>query len=192
MHITLTKSTYAIILFIARLTFVLTCLVFAAPHTVRAESSKLNENEIKAAYLYNFAKFVEWPKTAMLRENSPLVICIVGHSPLNEVIESLAGKSIKNHKLVIRQFSRIEDLNECHLLFINAAANRSASQILTAIAPRAILTVSDHSGFAAAGGIIEFVPTDNKIRFKINNRAAQNINLRISSHLLRLATTIIE
>lgn len=177
---------------VAYFILVMTCLALVAPHTGWAESGKLNENEIKAAYLYNFAKFVDWPAATIPRENSPLMICIIGNSPLNEVIESLAGKSIKNRKLVIRQFSRIEDLNECNILFINASANKSLAQILVSIAPRAILTVSDHTGFAAAGGIIEFIPLGDKIRFKINNRAAQHVNLRISSHLLRLATTVID
>jgi hypothetical protein len=161
-------------------------------HAGWAESSQLNEYEVKAAYLYNFAKFVEWPTAAFPRDNSPLTICIIGKSPLNDVIESLAGKTIKNRRLIIRQFSRIEDLNECNILFINAAVKTSIAQMLVSTAPRSILTVSDYNGFASAGGVIEFVPVGDKIRFKINNRAAQHENLRISSHLLRLATSVID
>ena len=171
---------------------VLVCLALFCPYTGRAESSKLNEYEVKAAYLYNFSKFVEWPTAAFPRETTPVIICIVGKSPLNDVIESLAGKIIKNRKLVIRQFSRAEDLNECHILFINAAVRTSHAQLLASIAPRSILTISDSKGFAAAGGIIEFIPAGGKIKFEINNRAAQQANLRISSHLLRLATTVTE
>lgn len=175
--------------YFVRFLLVLACLILVRPQSSQAESSKLNEYEVKAAYLYNFAKFVDWPAAAFPRENTPLTICIVGKSPLNEVIESLAGKSIKNRRLVIRQFSKIEDLNECHILFINAAVKSSLSQIVASIALRPILTVSDSKGFAATGGIIEFVPVGDKIRFKISNQAAQHVNLRISSHLLRLATT---
>jgi hypothetical protein len=162
------------------------------PQAGWSESGQLNEYEVKAAYLYNFAKYVDWPTAVLPRENTSLTICIVGKSPMNEVIESLAGKTIKNHRLVVRQFSRIEDLSECNILFVNAAVKSSLAQILASIAPRSILTVSDGNGFAAAGGVIEFVPVGDKIRFKINNRAAQHVNLRISSHLLRLATTVIE
>jgi hypothetical protein len=168
------------------------CLTLFCPHAGWAESSQLNESEVKASYLYNFAKYVEWPASAFPRENTPLTICIVGKSPLNEVIESLAGKTIKNRRLVVRQFSKIEDLNECNILFINASVKTTLPQLLAAIAPRSILTVSDCKGFAAAGGVIEFVPVGEKIRFGINNRAAQHVNLRISSHLLRLATTVID
>lgn len=173
-------------------TLVLACLALFLPHAGWADSAQLNEHEIKASYLYNFAKYVEWPATALSRESSSLTICIVGKSPLNDVIESLAGKPIKNRRIVIRQFSRVEDLSECNILFINASAKGSLTQILSSISSRSILTVSDCTGFAAAGGAIEFVPTGDKIRFKINNRAAQHVNLRISSHLLRLATTVIE
>lgn len=180
--------------FLTQVLCVMACLALMlfCPQSGWAESSKLDEHEVKASYLYNFAKYVEWPAAAFPRENSPLTICIVGKSPLNEVIESLAGKTIKNRRLVIRQFSKIEDLNECQILFINATVKTSLTQLLVSIAPRPILTVSDSKGFAALGGIIEFVPVADKIRFEINNRAAQHVNLRISSHLLRLATTVIE
>jgi hypothetical protein len=168
------------------------CLTLFIPQTGRAESNVLSEYEVKAAYLFNFAKFVEWPQAALPRENTPLSVCLVGKSPMNDVMESLAGKTIKNRRLVIHQFSRIEDLNECHILFINSSVKTSLSQIVASVASRPILTVSDSKGFAAAGGIIEFVPVGAKIRFEINHRSALNINLKISSHLLRLATTVIE
>jgi hypothetical protein len=171
---------------------VLAGLILFCTQSGWADSNQLNEHEVKAAYLYNFAKFVDWPATAFRRENSSLVICIVGKSPLNDVIESLAGKTIKNRRLVIRQFSRIEDLSECNILFINAAVKTPHTQLLASIAPRSILTVSDGKGFAAAGGMIELVPVGDKIKFEINNRAAQLVFLHISSHLLRLAATVIE
>lgn len=167
---------------------VMACLTLFSPHACLAETRKLSEYEVKAAYLYNFAKYVEWPAAAFPRENSPLIICTVGKSPLNDVIESLAGKTIKNRRLVIRQFSRIEDLSECHILFINAGVKTPLSQIITATSFRPILTVSDSKGFAAAGGIIEFLHVGDKIRFEINNRVAQRGGLHISSHMLRLGT----
>lgn len=168
------------------------CLTLLVSQAAGAESSKLNEYEIKTAYLYNFAKYVEWPTAAFPREKAFLTICIVGKGPVSEVIESLAGKTIKNRRLIIRQFSRVEDLNECHILFVNASVKTPLSQLMASLGSRPILTVSDSKGFTAAGGIIEFVPLGDKIRFEINNRAAQQVNLRISSHLLRLATDVIE
>ena len=180
------------IIFLVRSLLVVICLMLSCPPVSRAESGKLTEYEVKASYLYNFAKYVEWPTSAFSRENTPLTICIVGKSPLNDVIESLAGKTIKNRRLVVRQFSRVEDLNECHILFINAAVKTPLAQIVTSMASRPILTVSDSKGFAAEGGIIEFVPVGEKIRFAINNRVALQMHLKISSHLLRLAAPVIE
>jgi len=186
------KSTLSIFSLIMHALLTVACLTLFCPDAGKAETVKLSENEVKASYLYNFAKYVEWPAAVFPRENSPLTICIVGKSPMNEVIESLAGKSIKNRRLVIRQFSRIEDLSDCNILFINATVKTSITQILASATSRPILTVSDQNGFAAAGGMIEYVPVGSKIRFKINNRAAKQVNLQISSHLLRLSTTAME
>jgi len=168
------------------------CLLLFCPQSGGAEMSQLNEHEVKAAYLYNFAKYVDWPTTSLPRESTSLTMCIAGKSPLNDVIETLAGKTVKNRRLAIRQLSKTEDPGDCNILFINTAAKTSLSHVLTSSPPRAILTISDSKGFAAAGGMIELVPVRDKIRFEINNRTAQNAGLRISSHLLRLATTVIE
>jgi hypothetical protein len=173
-----------------RILLVMIVLTLCYPCSGWTESNQLNEYEVKTAYLYNFVKYVDWPAAAFSRENTPLTICIVGKSPMNEVIESLSGKTVKNRKLVIRQFSRIEDLSECHMLFVNTTVKTPLSQIIASASARSILTVSDSKGFAAAGGIIEFIPVGGKIKFEINNRAALLVNLQISSHLLRLATTI--
>lgn len=178
--------------FIAHFILMIAVLTLFCPEAVCAEPDRLTENEIKAAYLYNFAKYVDWPATAFPSESTPLTLCIIGKSPLNPVIESLAKKTIKNRGLAIRQLSEIEDLNGCNILFVNAALKSSLPQILAAAVPFSILTVSDYKGFAAVGGNIEFVPVGDKIRFAINNRTAKRADLKISSHLLRLATTVIE
>jgi hypothetical protein len=178
--------------FLLHFIFMMACLSLFCPPAGWSESSQLSEYEVKAAYIYNFAKYVEWPAASVSRESSSLTICIVGKSPMNEVIESLAGKAIKNRRIVVRNFSRIEDLGECNIVFINATVKTSLNQLLASMAARPILTVSDSKGFAAAGGMIEFVAIGDKIRFEINNRAAQQVNVRVSSHLLRLARTVIE
>jgi hypothetical protein len=171
---------------------VVAIMMLISPHFGWAESSQLNEYEVKAAYLYNFAKFVEWPVAVLPREDTPLNVCIAGKSPINDTIDSLAGKTVKYHRLVIRHLSRADDLSECQILFVNASQKISLPQILAAAASRTILTVSDSKGFSAAGGIIEFVQVGDKIRFEINKRASRQVKLQISSHLLRLATNVIE
>lgn len=177
---------------LVHLLLVIAYLLLFSTQASWAGSGQLSEYEIKTAYLYNFAKYVDWPTASLPRESTSLTMCIAGKSPLNDVMETLAGKTVKNRRLAIRQLSRIDDLGDCNILFINAAAKTSLSHVLTSSVPRAILTISDSKGFASAGGMIELVPVRDKIRFEINNRTAQNAGLRISSHLLRLATTVIE
>ncbi len=176
--------------FIAQTLLLITVLTLCSPQTGAAGSSRLSEHEVKAAYLYNFAKYVEWPANTLLLENSPLTFCIIGQSPLNSVMESFGTNTIKNRQLAMQQLGYNEDLSKCNILFISSDYKTSLHKILAATVHRSILTVSDIKGFAAAGGIIEFVPVNDKIRFAINNRAARQANLRISSHLLKLATTV--
>ena len=171
------------------LTAVLTLLPL---QNVMAETGRLDEYEVKAAYLYNFAKYVDWPLSALPNENSALNFCIIGNSPMNPVIQSLAGKSVKNRRVSVREITQIEELNGCNILFVNASMKAQLHRILAAAPSRSLLTVSDDRSFAAAGGIIEFIPAGEKIRFQINHRAARQSNLKISSRLLSLATTVIE
>lgn len=158
---------------------------------VIAESARLDENEVKAAYIYNFAKYVDWPETPS-RLNPTLNFCIIGISPINSVMTSMTGKLIKNRKVSVRELRHTEGLNDCNLLFVNSTMKAYLPQILSSAVLRPLLTISDYSGFAATGGIIEFVPVGGKIKFKINNRSAKSANLKISSHLLNLAVTILE
>lgn len=160
--------------------------------TAMAETVRLDEYEVKAAYLYNFAKYVDWPAAALPNENTTLNFCIIGNSPMNPVIQSLAGKSVKNRKVSIREITQIEDLGGCNILFVNTAMKAQLHRILSSTVTRSILTVSDDRGFATAGGIIELMPVSEKIRFQINHRSARQSNLKISSRLLNLATTVIE
>lgn len=168
-------------------------LLMLQTETVFAQSARLDENEIKAAYLYNFAKFVEWPVIVSAKDNSNLNFCVIGNSPFSAaVMISLAEKPVKNRRVLIRELTLDDDLSRCNLLYVNPQARNSLPEIIKSASENSILTVSDINGFAAAGGIIEFIPVGNKIRFKINNRSAKVSNIKISSHLLNLATGVIE
>lgn len=159
------------------------------PGICLSDSSRLDENEVKAAYLYNFAKYVDWPSP----DGSTVIFCVIGSAPLNiSTLLPLAEKPIKNHRIMIRELKHSEDIDLCNLLFINSYSKNSISHILKSAVENSILTVSDQSGFTANGGIIEFIPINNKIRFKINNRVAKQSNIKISSRLLNLATSVIE
>lgn len=178
--------------FFAQFILATALLTLFSLQTARGESISLGEYEVKTAYIYNFAKYVDWPPGTLHNNSSNLFFCIIGKSPLNAVMESLSEKNIKGRRITVRQLKQLESLDNCNLLFVNADMKSHLPEILALATPRSILTVSDYKGFAAEGGIIEFVPVKDKIRFEINNRSAKKTNLKISSQLLSLAKTVFE
>jgi hypothetical protein len=159
-------------------------LVFADHH------DKFQEYQVKAAFLYNFAKFVEWPAGSFPDPHSPLVLAVIGKDPFGEVLESLKGKGIGNRKLVIKRFADVERLEKAHLLFISDSEKDRWKFIQRKIESTQTLMVSDLKGFCEAGGHIGFYLEENKVRFEINPEAAQRNGLKISSQLLKLAKIV--
>ncbi len=150
------------------------------------------EYDIKAAYLYNFAKFVEWPSEVFDDASSPLILCILGKEPFNDSLDTIKGKTIRERELVIKRFTRVEDINECHILFISTSEEKHLSRIFKKINDMHILTVADLEGFAHRGGMINLITVGNKVHFEINVDAAQRAELQISSKLLKLAKIVKE
>ena len=155
-----------------------------------SEQTAYSEYQIKAAYLYNFAKFVEWPAEVLADPSLPLSICIFGKDPFGDALDTIRDKIVKGRKLVIRQYSGIEDLKECHIIFISPSEKKNLAGILEKIKDMHMLTVSDMEGFADRGGMITLNKAENKIRLEINLDAAQQSGLKVSSKLLKLATII--
>ena len=154
-----------------------------------AQSDLPSAYQVKAAFLYNFAKFVEWPDTAFASPQAPLVIGIFGSDPfqgdLNRIV---AGKNINGHPVVARLVSAVTDLKNCHIVFVNAAQEKKAAEISAALAGLKVLTVTeDATHFTASGYVINFVMQDERIGFQINNAVAAHAGLRISSKLLSVA-----
>lgn len=167
-------------------------LLLLSPHTSMAEGKRLDEYEVKAAYLYNFAKYVDWPANSLPADAATMTYCVIGTGPMNSPVRTLEGKLARNRRVKVREQTQNDDLGGCHILFINGTLNGQINRILASAAGRSILTVSDVKGFTTTGGIIEFMPVGDKIRFQINHRSAKQANLRISSRLLSLATNVIE
>lgn len=142
---------------------------------------------LKAAFIYNFAKFVEWPADVFKNESSPINLVVLGTDPFGTALDTIREKNIKGRKLVIRRISRIENLEECHLLFVCASERGQLRTILNSIKNQSILTISDMEKFAPLGGIIGLITVEDKIQFEINLEAAQRQRLKISSELLKLA-----
>ena len=144
------------------------------------------EYKVKAAMLYNFAKFVEWPADSF-GIDSRITFCLVGKSPLNDSMQPMQGKLAKGRAVLIRQIAALDDVSACQVLFIPQSEHVRLSAYLQQANMRSILTVSDIERFAASGGMIGFYEEDNTVRFEINLEAAQKQRLQISSYLLKLA-----
>ena len=148
------------------------------------------EYAVKAAYLYNFAKFVEWPQQTFATPTSPIILCILGSDPFGDSLDKIAERTVGERPVAIRRLARVEESNGCHVLFLSRSESTRLQSILNELAPAPILTVSDIPGFADAGGMIGLVSVGQRIRFEINLRAATRAKLKISSQLLKLARVI--
>ena len=172
--------------------FLLTCaMAMGNLADLRTQNPPPGEYEVKAAFLYNFAKFVEWPQGAFADADSPLIIGVLGDDPFGEVLDrTVAGKLVQGRPLRVQRWKRLVEMRNCHILFISTSEQGSMLSILDKIRPTPVLTVSDSGDFDERGGIVGFIMVDNKVRFEINNRRAQDAGLKISSRLLMLAVSV--
>lgn len=156
--------------------------------TVRAQDPALSEYRLKAAFIYNFAKFVEWPPESFADTNSPVVIGIVGGNKFgNELEQTVQNKTINGRPLVIKAVNSPAEATNCHILFISDSGKKQFPEIVANLHNTPVLTIGEADWFIDSGGIINFVREANKIRFQINDRAAKAVGLKISSKLLSLA-----
>ncbi len=154
-----------------------------------AQDSQPSEYQLKAAFLYHFAQFTEWPASAFAREDAPLVIGILGENPFGAALEqTLRGKTLMKHPVSARVLSSVADAtNGCHILFVSSSEKKRLPEIISALGKASILTVGESDRFTETGGMINFVRQGNKIRFQINDGAARTAGLQIRSKLLSLA-----
>ena len=165
-------------------------ILWASP--AAGEEGALGEYDVKAAYIYNFAKFVEWPEKAFPGGASPLVITVLGRNPFGAALEALQTKTIKERPIEVRSIDTPDDLGACHVLYVSASEKHRLSWVLAAAGRAGLLTVSDIPGFADSGGMIGFVTEGEKIRFEINLAAARKAEIQVSSQLLKLARYVVQ
>jgi hypothetical protein len=147
-----------------------------------------SEYQVKAKFLVNFARFVQWPNESFTDEQAPIIIGIYGNDPFGiDIDKTVEGKHIEGRELVIRRIQDIRALECCHILFVGSCEKRRTAHILNMLNEKRILTVGETDGFIQAGGIINFIIQTNKVRFEINPAAADRSGLWISSQLLKLA-----
>lgn len=150
-----------------------------------------DEYRIKAAFLFNFAKFVQWPPQAYQNDPEHQVFCVFGADPFGPVLDhTLAGKQVEGRSVVVRRVQDREELRRCQLVFVAAAEGELLPEILTSLGNSPVLLVGDDPDFVRDGGAISFVLRKGHVRFAINPKAAQQARLKIDAQLLDLAEIV--
>jgi YfiR/HmsC-like len=170
-------------------TILISLLIAPFVPEMRGQSDAPTESEVKAAFLYNFAKFVAWPSEAFSGSNAPMRFCVLGESPVGPDLSRITqGRAIGGHPIQVIQNSR--DLHECHLLFVSSSHKGSVKEVGEALHGAPVLTVGETKGFTGQGGMIGFMVEDARVRFEVNLQAAKQMRLEISSKLLSLAKRV--
>lgn len=169
------------------LALIMACTVVLGRLNTHAQPT---EYEVKAAFLYNFMKFIEWPAESLA--NTTIIVGVLGEDPFGTAIDAIQSKTIREKKLIIKRIKSFQDVKDCHILFISSSEKKHLSQIFEALKGLSILTVGDTEEFAQRGVIINFYLKEKKVHFEINVEAARRAGLKISSKLLNLAKIVHE
>lgn len=147
------------------------------------------EYPVKAAFLYKFGSYVEWPPSAFPDPAAPLILCVIGHDPFGQVLDkTVQGRTVGIHPVVVRRMAAVSRGAACHIAFLGGSDAQSAAEAAHVLADAPVLTVSEG---AEAPGAIRLVVKDNRVRFDIDQRAAQQAGVAISSKLLNLAVAVL-
>ncbi|MDH5387746.1 MAG: YfiR family protein [Gammaproteobacteria bacterium] len=167
------------------------CLMVAnAMQTATAQTRIEEDNLLKAAFIYNFAKFTNWPEGTWKQQNTPLNLCTAGKDGLVSKLKHLAGKVIKQRPVTIMSLNNMQVPKNCHLLYIASSEKNDYKDILKAVHTQPVLTISELPHFARSGGMIEFDRKKDQTNFIINLAVARGAGLSINSRLLSLAEVI--
>ncbi len=162
----------------------------AAVAAMPASADGSLEYPVKATYLYKFAPFVQWPAAAFESASSPFAICVVGADPFGQALDqAVASQRVEAHPIVVKRLAKVDRSSGCHVVYLGGGKGESTSDVLAAVRGTPVLTVSD-SGHDGVKGVIDFQIRDNRVRFAIDDQAAQVNGLVISSKLLSLAVAV--
>jgi len=153
------------------------------------ESAPSREYAVKAAYLYNFGRYVRWPDTAFRGAQDPFVIGVLGSDPFGSLLETIAGeKQIEGRKILLRRFASLDKYTPCHILFVSRSLSaKQQAEAVERLKGSGVLLVGETAAFGERGGTVRFTIEEDKVRFTINQEAAKREDLKISSKLLSLA-----
>jgi hypothetical protein len=158
-----------------------------AASALHAQPPKPSEYQVKAAYLYNFGKFVRWPGTSL----DQFSICILGHDPFGPALDAaIGGVTIDGQRAIARRLGSPRDALSCRVVFISTSEDVQLGQILEALNKAPVLTVSDIPQFTSRGGMIQFIADANRVRFEVNLTTAETAGLMLSSELLKVAVAV--
>jgi YfiR/HmsC-like len=168
----------------------LVALWLASGVVVPAQRTTFDEREVKAVFLFNFAQFVEWPTSAFANPDTPVLIGVLGDDPFGAVLdEAVRGEVVRGRQLMVARFRRVEDVKNCHVLFISPSESASYSRIIAALRGQPTLTVGETAGFTTSG-MVRFVTEGNRVRLEVNVSAVKAAGLTVSSNLLRAARIV--
>jgi hypothetical protein len=157
-----------------------------------AETPILSEYQVKALFLFNFAKYVDWPTNAFTDGHAAIVIGLAGQDDFGDIFnQTIAGKSLNGRQVVIRHVGNESEYKNCHILFVSASEKAHLPEILNAVRDSPIVTVGETEQFLAQGGMINFTKKTSRIRLEISLDAAQRANLKLSSKLLSVADVVL-
>jgi hypothetical protein len=161
-------------------------------HPVPAAEQPDLEYRVKAAFLFYFANFVEWPGGFLPQSQNPVSICILGADPFGEILDlTISNKAVRSRALVVRRAQQLDALNGCNILFISRSETSRLRRILQGLEGKNVLSVSEAEETIRLGGIVQFVLEERKVRFDINLAAARAAGLKISAKLLHVAREVI-
>ena len=162
--------------------------VLSGPRTDALEPP--TEHEVKAAFLYNFARFVEWPPSAGAA-NQPFIVAVLGDDPFGATLDrTLAGKTLEARPIVVRRLASLDEAVRVHILFVGTSDRAQVARVVRTLSGTHVLTVGEMPGFAELGGMIGFRTERRRVRFDINVAQASRAGLKISSQLLKLARIV--
>jgi hypothetical protein len=154
-------------------------------------AQELEEYQVKAAFLYNFVKFVEWPPQTFKNATDRIAICILGQDPFGGALDdAVKGKTFEGRTFVVPRISDVREASGCQILFVSASETKRARAVLVELKASGILTVGETEGFTTEGGVINFKLEEGRVRLRVNVEAAERAKLRISSKLLSLAQIV--
>ncbi len=145
---------------------------------------------LKAAFLYNFTKFVEWPDSTFATSSTPLMICVLGNDPFGSSLDAIADKTIKGRPLVIKRLHSVDRVKDCQMLYVSPNQLTQTAEIVPTIQKAPVLTVCDAEDCAEAGIMLNMRVVENRVQLDMNLDAVQRTPLKVSSQLIKLTRIV--